>query len=115
MRKPRRSASVAIALMAMLGLMAGRDGVAGAQAPGLPRTSDGKPNLSGIWQALHTAAFDLQDHGAERGVPAGQGVVEGNEIPYQTWALAKKRENFANRATADPETQCFQPGVPRIT
>ena len=47
-------------------------------------------------------------------MPAGQGVVEGNEIPYQPWALAKQKENFASRATADPETKCYLPGVPRI-
>ena len=47
-------------------------------------------------------------------MPAGQGVVEGNEIPYQPWALAKQKENFAKRATADPETKCYLPGVPRI-
>src|SRR5882672_2346868 len=47
-------------------------------------------------------------------MPAGKGVVEGGEIPYQPWALAKKAENFANRATADPLNKCFMPGVPRI-
>ena len=81
----------------------------------LARTPDGKPNLSGIWQVVNAAAWDVQDHGARLGVPAGQGVVEGNEIPYQPWALARKRENFENRHTADPETKCFMPGVPRIT
>ena len=79
-----------------------------------PRTPDGKPNLQGIWQALNTAAWDIQDHHAQLGVPAGQGVVEGNEIPYQPAALAKKRENFENRLTADPETKGYLPGVPRI-
>ena len=79
------------------------------------RAADGKPDLSGVWQALNTAAWDIQDHSASLGVPAGQGVVEGNEIPYQPWAAAKKRENYQNRATADPEAKCFQPGVPRIT
>jgi hypothetical protein len=47
--------------------------------------------------------------------PPGQGIVEGNEIPYQPWALAKKKENFANRLTQDPEAKCFLPGVPRAT
>ena len=47
-------------------------------------------------------------------VPAGQGVVVGNDIPYLPAALAKKRENFAARATADPESKGFLPGVPRI-
>jgi hypothetical protein len=49
------------------------------------------------------------------GVPAGQSVVEGGTIPYQPAALAKRKENFANRMTADPETKCYLPGVPRIT
>ena len=79
-----------------------------------PRTPDGKPNLQGIWQVLNTAAWDIQDHHAQLGVPAGQGVVEGNEIPYQPAALAKKRENFENRPTADPETKGYLAGVPRI-
>ena len=80
------------------------------------RTLDGKPDLNGIWQALNTAAWDIQDHTGQLGMPPGQGVVEGNAIPYQPWALAKKKENFAQRATADQtEANCFLPGVPRAT
>jgi len=75
-----------------------------------------KPDLSGIWQAVNTAAWDLQDHSGALGLPPGQGVVEGNEIPYQPWAAAKKQQNFASRRTADPtEANCFLPGVPRAT
>lgn len=90
--------------------------VASAQTPTntLPRTPDGKPDLSGIWQVMNTAAWDIQDHSAQKGVPAGVGVVVGNELPYKPEALAKKRENYANRATADPESKCYLPGVPRI-
>jgi hypothetical protein len=80
-----------------------------------PRTPDGKPDLQGVWQVLNTAAWDLQDHSARLGVPAGQGVVEGNDIPYQEWAAAKKKENFDKRMTADPITKCYLPGLPRIT
>jgi hypothetical protein len=80
----------------------------------MPRTADGKPDLSGIWQVMNTAAWDIQDHSAQKGVPAGMGVVVGNEIPYRPEALAKKRQNYQNRATADPETKCYLPGVPRI-
>jgi len=73
-------------------------------------------DLNGIWQALNTAAWDLQDHTGQLGVPPGQGVVEGNEIPYMPWAAAKKKENFASRKTADPaEANCYLPGVPRAT
>jgi len=81
----------------------------------IPRAADGKPDLSGIWQAFNTANIDLQDHLAKRGEPAGQSVVEGNEIPYQPWALAKKKANYAGRAQLDPENKCYLPGVPRIT
>jgi hypothetical protein len=88
-----------------------------------PRTAEGLPDLQGVWQVMNTAAWDIQDHSGQRfpGLPArfaqpsGQGVVEGKDIPYQPWALAQKQENFANRATADPEAKCYLPGVPRIT
>lgn len=88
----------------------------GATAQTGPRTAEGKPDFSGVWQVLNTAAWDIQDHNGQLGVPPGQGVVEGNELPYQPWAAAKKKENFANRATADQtQATCFLPGVPRAT
>ena len=87
-----------------------------AQAPyAPPRTADGHPDLQGIWQVLNTAAWNLEDHGASLGVPAGHGVVEGGVIPYQPWALEKRAQNAANRATLDPESKCYVPGIPRIT
>ena len=89
---------------------AGAQAAAGATA--IPRTRDGKPDFSGIWQTFTTANLDMQDHPAQPGVPAAEGIVLGNELPYQPWALAKKQDNFANRATADPE--CVTPGMPRI-
>ncbi|PYR70633.1 MAG: hypothetical protein DMF88_02265, partial [Acidobacteria bacterium] len=85
-----------------------------AQAPA-NTPPNGPPDIQGIWQVLDTAAWDLLDHGASLGVPAGRGVVPGNEIPYKPEALAKKRENAEKRATLDPESRCFLSGVPRIT
>lgn len=85
---------------------------------------DGNPDINGVWQAIGTAHWDLEDHEASAGfpelgaigaVPPGQGVVVGGEIPYQPWALEKKQENWANRPGADPETKCYLPGVPRAT
>ena len=62
---------------------------------------DGKPDLNGIWQANNTANWDIQGHAARQGpilelgaafsVPAGLGVVEGDEIPYQPWAPRKRK------------------------
>src|SRR5215475_7724611 len=80
----------------------------------IPRTADGKPNLQGIWKAWNSAAYDLQDHAAKDGMPAGKGVVEGGEIPYLLAAEATKKENFAKRKTEDPLSNCYFPGVPRI-
>ena len=91
----------------------------------LSRTADGKPDLNGIWQAMGTAHWDLLDHHARSGpvlelgaiaaVPAGLSVVEGNEIPYQPWAAAKKKENYENWLSRDPEVKCYLPGIPRAT
>ena len=90
-----------------------------------PRAADGHADLNGIWQAMNTANWDLQDHPARRGpvtalgasfsIPAGGGVVEGNEIPYQPWAAEKKKQNAENWMTLDPEIKCYMPGVPRAT
>ena len=89
------------------------------------RTPDGRPDLSGIWQAQNTANWDLQTHAARQGpvfalgaafsVPPGLGVVEGNEIPYKPAALARKNENAEHWLSLDPEIKCYLPGVPRAT
>ena len=39
-----------------------------------PRTSDGVPDLNGIWQAIGTAHWDLQDHPAYEGLPGGGAI-----------------------------------------
>jgi hypothetical protein len=109
----------------MLLMMAAALLFAQSEAPRVPRLPDGKPNFTGVWQALGTAYWDIQDHSAQAGpfyqlgatgaIPAGQGIVEGNEIPYQPWAAQKKKENLANRLSLDPEIKCYLPGVPRAT
>jgi hypothetical protein len=95
-----------------------------AQRSALPRTADGKPDFTGIWQAMNSANWDLQAHEARRGpvialgaafsIPPGPGVVDGNEIPYLPPAAARKKENAENWLARDPEIKCFLPGVPRM-
>ena len=98
----------------MFGLGAfGRD-VAAQGAAAVPRTADGKPDLSGVWQALNTAWYDIEDHNAEPGVPPGQSIVVGGEIPYQPWAREQKQKNWAARETEDTSAKCYMPGVPRL-
>src|SRR6266704_4339285 len=110
MKKVRDFVTGAIAVVCVLSFAATP---AVAQAQALKRVG-GKPDLNGIWQVLNTAAWDIQDHSGELGIPPGLDVVEGGEIPYQSQALAKKEQNRAKRVTADPaEANCFLPGVPR--
>ncbi|HEY8519670.1 MAG TPA: hypothetical protein VIN61_06295 [Gammaproteobacteria bacterium] len=103
--------------------------VAGASAENVltefPRTADGRPDLSGVWQALNTAHWNLEPHvadypvlpelGAQLAVPPGLGVVEGGKIPYLPEALAERDRRFANRLAEDPEGKCYLGGVPRST
>ena len=110
-----------------------------AQRGAIPRTSAGKPDMNGIWQAIGSANYDIEPHnaraalamrpgpvipvparevvglGAVGAVPSGIGVVVGGEIPYTPDGLAKKKENQANWLTRDPEIKCYLPGVPRAT
>src|ERR1700688_920673 len=76
-------------------------------APRIPRMSDGKPNFTGLWQALGTADWDIEDHSASAGpffqlgatgaTPAGQGIVDGGDIPYTPATAATQKENLKNR------------------
>ena len=119
MRNHLRLTIIAVAAIAGLALLSfaamsiAQQRAARASAPTYraPRL-DGHPDLNGIWQAFVTANMDLQDHEAQPGPhpelmgaygaePAGQSIVEGGEIPYQPWALAKKKENFDKRMTVD--------------
>lgn len=78
----------AIVAAASLGVLVSGQSPTGA----FTRTADGKPNLTGIWQAMNTANWDVQAHAAKAGpvvslgaafsVQPGTGVVEGGEIPY---------------------------------
>ena len=97
----------------------GRGGGRGqAAAPAIPRMADGKPDLSGVWQVLDNSIDgNVEPHAASFGVRAGQGVIidpPDGKIPYLPAALAKRQENYRNRAK-DPVAQCFKPGIPRVT
>src|SRR5262245_18615693 len=112
-------------------------------ASGSARTTDGKPNFSGVWQANNEAYWDLQAHaaragavtqpgvypnydfarvaaapvvalGAAAGVPGSLGVVDGDgQIPYKPEAEKLKKENGENWIDRDPELKCYLPGTPR--
>lgn len=109
-----------------------------AQSPyKAPRGPSGHPDLNGVWQAMNSANYDIEPHGARAALafrkgpvtpvpakevlalgavgaaPAGLGVVEGGEIPYTPAARARRDENRARWLERDPEIKCYLPGVPR--
>ncbi|MCH7816636.1 MAG: hypothetical protein IIC60_08725 [Proteobacteria bacterium] len=95
-----------------------------AQNTAMQRTPGGKPDLSGIWQAITSAHYDIEPHAASVGphprlfgalsaTPGGLGIIEGGRIPYNE---PSRRQRDANRMTAienDPMAKCYMPGVPR--
>ena len=85
------------------GLPRTRDGKPDLTAP-TPKTADGKPDLSGIW--IPTAGIS---HFLDLATDLKPG-----EVPYQPWAkaLAEKREDRVHKD--DPLAQCMPPGVPRV-
>ncbi|HUQ52197.1 MAG TPA: hypothetical protein VM692_08235, partial [Gammaproteobacteria bacterium] len=91
-----RGAALSLVAIVSAGLLAactqGPQAPAAPQGPQLPRLG-GKPDFNGVWQAIGTAYWNLEDHsasgladfwqlGAIAAVPAGQSVVEGGTIPY---------------------------------
>jgi hypothetical protein len=105
------------------------------RATRLPGTTH--PDLNGVWQVMNTAGWDIEPHaaraalqlrpgpfvpvpakdvlalGAVGAVPAGNGVVEGGEIPYKADKKKVRDENRADYLARDPEVKCYLPGVPR--
>lgn len=90
------------------------DGKPKLDAPA-PRTTDGKPDFTGMWQAtkllpcndVTLICTDLPISEQFRNIGAG---VEGG-LPYQGWA----REQMAQKGpTDDPYTRCVTPGGPRM-
>jgi len=111
--------AVAIAITCVAAIPAAGQNSTPSAAYKAPRAMDGHADIEGIWQVRNTsAAFDLQDHAAARGIPPGRGIIvdpPDGKIPYKQEALAKRAGNFQNRETADTLNKCYMPGVPRLT
>jgi hypothetical protein len=97
-----------------------------AQTRPVPRTADGKPDLTGVWQGGSNRAGTWEEAnspaaGAEFGTGRGQVAPGAGPLPprepppYQPWAAKKVLEFYNRRGIDDPEARCVPPGVPRIT
>jgi hypothetical protein len=76
------------------------DGKPNLSAPA-PRTADGKPDITGLWKPgpgyVSNIAKDLKP----------------GEVPYQPWAEALYKERRATDSKDDPTASCIVGGVPR--
>jgi hypothetical protein len=78
------------------------DGKPNLSAPA-PRTADGKPDLSGLWYRDSARLF--QDIAAD---------FKPGELPIQPWAAAVAKEREQANRKDDPYSHCMPPSVPRI-
>jgi hypothetical protein len=86
----------------------------------IPRMSDGKPNMTGLWRASgigatfiweeHLGGFGTASEGPSIIVDPPDGV-----LPYQPWALTEReRRRRPESAYEDNVTKCMLPGMPRM-
>ena len=82
---------------------------------GIPRTPDGKPDLSapiprangkpvlaGLWRPAPGIVGDMT-----------RGIKSGEVVPFQPWAEALFKQRRANDSRDDPTARCVVGGVPR--
>jgi hypothetical protein len=90
------------------------DGKPNLSAP-TPRTADGKPDLSGVWLTANTTCARSDDPealvcGSE--LPMGKeginmGVSLPGGLPYQPWLAALVKTRTAENAKTDPHVRCL--------
>ena len=100
--------------------------VAAQSRTGVPRTADGHPDLTGVWQGGSTTPGNWEEANGGSGVggtgrnPNAPVVLSSNDrpagregAPYQDWAAKKVLESFNRRGIDDPTAQCLPGGIPR--
>src|SRR5262247_1594214 len=85
------------------------------QAPA-PRTADGKPDFSGIWEPEMNRPCP-PDGGADMKVPQefvniGWGLKDGP--PYQAWAAEARQPRMQHSRQDDPVSRCLPSGIVKL-
>jgi hypothetical protein len=87
----------------------------------VPRTPDGKPDLTGVYQGgtAKRGDWDFQVPGSQPGVPtsSSQTVLPSqprvDPIPFQPWARERAQEILNMRSIDDPTSRCLPGPSPR--
>jgi hypothetical protein len=81
-----------------------------------PRTADGKPDFSGIWEADNTSpcpSYGCADMRMSREfLNIGAGLPGG--LPYQPWAAELRNKRMADNGKDDPVSHCQPAGALRL-
>ena len=77
------------------------DGKPDLSAP-TPRSANGKPVLAGLWRPAPGLVGDMT-----------RGMKSGETVPFQPWAETLFKERRANNSRDDPTASCVVGGVPR--
>ena len=110
-------AAVLVMLVVASAPVSGQRGRGGGPPPEpagpIPRTADGKPDLSGGFAGTGsglTHSTILEEHGAGLGIRAGRSLIidpPNGVIPYQPWALEERdRRRLDISAYEDPVGHC---------
>src|ERR1700690_3188597 len=83
----------------MAGIPRTKDGKPNLSAPA-PRTPDGKPDFSGVWSAPNFSTRYLENLAAD-----------GIEVPMRPWAQALYQERVANAGKDRPSNHCIPHSV----
>jgi hypothetical protein len=83
-----------------------------------PRTSDGRPDLQGLWTIRHNGSvWNIEPSPGDAIQPATSGVIvdpSDRLVPYQPWALAR-RDELTRLKFEDPRAHCAMSGTPRAS
>jgi hypothetical protein len=97
-----------------------------ASRSAVPRTADGKPDLTGVWQGGSNIRGSWEEANSGIGLggngtnPEAGGIRStserpaGETAPYQPWAAQRVLEYYNRRGIDDPQVLCLPPGIPRL-
>ena len=77
---------------------------------GVPRTADGKPDLTGVWQPDSDAPGTWAEANQGNGVPdpgTGHRARKAEPVPYQPWAAQKVLDAYKRRNIDNPVARCI--------